>query len=146
MKEYQIRTTDSSVLPRSVYYQCIWLVKDIERLRSNVQGAQNVPIAQSVLREQAVQSMQAVRGMKVMEDTEDTEVESVELEASVCSASRERLEAIEAALALIPREYREGVLNNILYKTEFDDSAHENTWKKWKQRFIYELAVNLSYI
>ena len=53
------------------------------------------------------------------------------------------LDCIGRALAKIPEEYRMGILSNIVDKTEFGDFAHPNTWKKWKQIFIAELAREL---
>ena len=53
------------------------------------------------------------------------------------------LDCIGRALAKVPEEYRMGILSNIVHKTEFGDFAHPNTWKKWKQIFIAELAREL---
>lgn len=106
MRDYQLRSTSSYVLPRSVYYQCIWTVRD---------------------------------SMRLHELASELEYDN----NPVRSAAREREAAIDAALNMIPVEYRQGIIDNINQRVPYGDIAHENTWKKWKQRFIYELAVNL---
>ena len=105
MREYQLRSVECYVLPRPVYYQCIWIVRDMDRMRQLIQ---NRPES-----------------------------------AALC---REKLAAIDAALSFIPHEYRDGIITNIVDKRAFGDGANINTWKKWKQRFIFELATNLSMI
>ncbi len=55
----------------------------------------------------------------------------------------EKLEAINNALEQVPEPYREGILGNIIFHSNYGDFAHENTWKLWKQRFVYYVANNL---
>ncbi len=110
MREYQLRSIKEYVLPRSVYYQCIWIVRDLDRLH------------------ELASCMTCYDG------------------TPICLSAREKEAAVNAALTLIPTEYRACIIANIQDRVEYDDSAHENTWKKWKQRFIYELAVNLSLV
>ena len=43
----------------------------------------------------------------------------------------------------IPEEYRQGTLDCITYNVPYSDMAHENTWRKWRQILIWELAKNL---
>lgn len=100
MKEYQSVREKEYVLPRAVYYQCVWIVRDMERM-------------------------------------EKTPVSELDL-------TRQRLECIRRAILEIPEEYRSGVLKSVIQRgAPIGDFAHENTWKRWKQRFIYRLAKNL---
>ncbi len=39
MKEYQYRIKGSASLPREVYYQCVWMIRDMERLKSLVESS-----------------------------------------------------------------------------------------------------------
>lgn len=107
MKNYMLRSFDSYILPREVYYQCIWLIKDMERLQD---------LKRDVGR------------------------------SSVGIAATKRLDAIDRALEELPDVYREPMIRNIINKEEFPETAHENTWRKWKQLFIYQLAVNLELV
>ena len=104
MKDYILRSVDCFILPREVYYQCVWLIKDMDRLEEIKRDAGKTRLG--------------------------------------LAASR-RLEAVEKALQELPEEYREPMLRNIKNKEEFPMMAHANTWRKWKQRFIYDVAINL---
>ena len=67
---------------------------------------------------------------------------------------RRRLEEVDKALMVVPEEYRSGVLYHTIYHgskgivggkgTSWSDdmyaTAHPNTWKKWKTRFVLEYA------
>lgn len=100
MKEYQSVREKNYVLPRAVYYQCVWTVRDMER-------------------------MEKTAGLDPGE-------------------TAKRLECIRRALLEVPEEYRSGVLKSIAVRgTNAGDFAHENTWKRWRQRFIFRLAKNL---
>lgn len=60
----------------------------------------------------------------------------------------EYIEAIEEATKGIPDIYVENVLEHIINKREYLDMdyVHENTMKKWVQRFIWLVAKNLGEI
>ena len=110
-------------VPKEVYYQCVWLLKDIDRLRkleavSNYAGSEDELV--------------------FFVDDED-----VIRDAEVLEKSRWRLSCIRKALLAIPVEYRQGTLDSISYNVPYSDFAHENTWRKWKQVLIWELAKNL---
>ncbi|MCF0140586.1 MAG: hypothetical protein HUJ78_00965 [Mogibacterium sp.] len=109
MHEYQIRSMECYVLPRTVYMQCIWLVRDIDRMKAFVGDDAN-------------------RDADMFENIES------------------RIRTVEDALMTIPEEYRQGIVDNIVLKKSFKDYAHENTWRRWKQQFLYELAVRMKII
>lgn len=68
---------------------------------------------------------------------------------------RERVNAVEQALLVVPEEYRAGVLyhtlnhgsrsvgvgNGSAWSDPRYSFAHRNTWKKWKTRFLLEYAT-----
>ena len=47
---------------------------------------------------------------------------------------------IDSELEKIPSEYRQGVWNNIVYRTAFPIDAGRATYAKYKSRFIYQIA------
>lgn len=55
-------------------------------------------------------------------------------------------DAVDQALLQIPEEYRKGIIGHMLYKTPYPIDAGEATYKRWRCRFIYYIAKNLSYI
>ncbi len=51
------------------------------------------------------------------------------------------IRAIERALEKLPREYRQGVLDNVLYGRRMDDlSGARSTWSRWRGRFLWHVA------
>lgn len=98
-REYQQGKQKQFLLPFPVYMQCLWFVRDYERL-SKIKGER----------------------------------------------AAAKIKAIDRALEEIPEDYRQGIFENILFHSKFSDLAHENTWKIWKQRFVYYVASNLDLI
>lgn len=113
-------------LPRAVYYQCIWIVKDIERLKRLARAAD------TGCREDEL----------VFFEVDEDAVNDRE----VLRQARHRLECIRKALRKVPKEFRRGTLDSIVYNVPFKDMAHENTWRRWRGVFIRELAANLKLI
>ncbi len=54
--------------------------------------------------------------------------------------------AVDAALNTIPAEYRKGVFDNICYQMPYPIDASEATYKRWRARFVFEVAKKLSEI
>lgn len=113
-------------LPKTVYYQCFWLVKDMERLR-RLEAARKC----------------GVKDGELVFFVDDEEVIKNE---DVLTQAKWKLDCIRKALRIIPIEYRQGTLDAIIYNVPFNDMAHENTWRKWRQIFFRELARNLMLI
>ncbi len=127
MKEYQRRKDPGIVLPSAVYHQCIWVVKDMARLET---------VAKQRFAAELLAETVASYGVTAEERCPPEQEEAMF-----------KLDCIHHALLLIPEEYREGILHSIQNRgSGYYDFAHENTWKKWKQRFIYALAVNLNLV
>ena len=113
-------------VPKAVYYQCIWIIKDLDRLRR----------------------LEATDRYNHSEDEFVFFVDEEEVirDAGVLTQARFKLDCVRAALGLVPEEYRQKTLDSIIYGIPFDDMAHENTWRRWRQFFIRELAKNLMLI
>ena len=67
-------------------------------------------------------------------------------DAEVLNKAKYSLACIRKALLKVPEEYRQGTIECISYNVPYSDMAHENTWRKWKQILIWELAKNLCLI
>ena len=120
-----MRKNEYSV-PKAVYYQCIWLLKDIDRLRK-LEAVSNY----------------AGRGDELVFFADD---EDVIRDTEVLRTAKHNLNCIRKALLKIPEEYRQGTIDSISYNVPYSDMAHENTWRKWKQVLVWELAKNLCLI
>ena len=65
------------------------------------------------------------------------------IDSEVLEKAKWKLSCIRRALIKIPEEYRQTTLDCISYNVPYGDMAHENTWRKWRQVFVWELAKNL---
>lgn len=113
-------------MPRAVFYQSFWAVKDMERLQR--------------LAKLKVKPGQP--GELVFYADE----ESRTMRAEVVEEAIWKLRCIRDALNTIPEEYRADIVESIQSGEMPAEIAHENTWKKWKRKFIRELAYNLNLI
>lgn len=59
---------------------------------------------------------------------------------------RVAIDAVKDALESIPEEYRKGVWENIVDYKRYPDDANPRTYRKYKQRFIYQVAHNMFWI
>jgi hypothetical protein len=55
-----------------------------------------------------------------------------------------RIHAIEDALSEVPLQYRQGLLHKLAYGIPYNDSFHLNTWKRWQQVYIHQVAMRLN--
>lgn len=51
------------------------------------------------------------------------------------------IQPIEDAMETIPTEYRKGIFENIIDRRPYPDYAGRKTWKRWRQRYIYRVAI-----
>lgn len=113
-------------IPKAVYYQCVWIVKDMERLKRLSLAADAGYIEDELVFFETDE--EAVRGGEVLRQ------------------AKFKLQCIAKALGSLPEEYRQCTIESIVYGTPFSHLAHENTWRKWRRVFIRELAGRLSLI
>lgn len=112
-------------IPRAVYFQCIWVLKDIDRLR-RLEAADDH------------REMFAEDEYIFFESDED-----VVKNADVFTHAKWKLGCVRRAIEKVPEEYRQTTIDSIVYNLPFSDMAHENTWRKYRRIFIRELAQNL---
>lgn len=125
MERVAINGNGNVTLPRAVYHQCEWILKDYERLAELV-----------------------ARG-KATEAPDDAVVfyagDSAGLiPQSVVAEAESKILSIESALNKLPEEYREAIFEYYVHETRLPDEASENTWKRWKRAFIEALARELN--
>lgn len=149
-----------SKMPAEVYYRCIWLVRDSKRLEllaelSNAEYGceESQESAYTGTCESPIIAGEShnKRDLQLDDETDpggwriDME-SSVIVSEEVVSRAEIELACIRAAIMRVPSAYRQGIIDNIASRKPFDDTAHPNTWKKWKQTFIYQLAKELHLI
>ena len=126
-KDYQPKLYKQYTLPKNVYRQMVWLVRDYDRLKSEQEAIINQSPNTYVRDKSKHGDPTAYKAIKIASMSKETD-------------------AIEAALAAVPPEYRSGIFNAIRYDARYPDYAHENTWRHWRKRFLYNVAWILNKI
>lgn len=121
-KDYQRKKT-KYLLPAPVYFKTVWEIRDYHRMKE---------MAQAILEESAPPA----DGMPHGSPSPD----GVFNKASRRMYYTMILDIIDDELAKIPKEYRQGVWNNILYKMAFPTDADRSTYARYKSRMIYNVA------
>ncbi len=132
-REWQQTKLPEYVMPYAVYYQSIWAVRDYDRMITAIRDIEHKVDSKS--------------GGSIVKEPEGhyRGVSSVENKALELAIMKERIEGIRKALLNVPVEYRSYIISNIVAKNP--GSAFPNKiWRMWKQRFLYDVAKNLSMI
>lgn len=127
-KEYQTKHS-RDILPRAVYMKTIYQIRDYYRLKENLDD---------VMDEQPDPRQPHVSGSK--------KGSVVETKAIRRERDRDIVSGIDDALEDIPREYRHGVWQAVMYNAPFPDDAARRTYSRHKARFIIMVARNLGFI
>lgn len=130
MKDYQQKRMKEFVLPEAVYRQALWAAKDLLRMKNRIKELQGKidAVSSQIVRESRISGAYSDR-------TGNMATEMASLSA--------RIKAIEGALVSVPGKYRGGIENKLFRGLDFGDDYHPNTWRKWQQVYLYNVAVNL---
>ena len=131
-REWQQTRYKQFVMPDTVYYQCLWAVRDLERMERRR--------AELIAEEKGM-----LRGVNLVSDRSSSFVvrRPTEEQAMERAILEERITSIRDALEIVPEEYRSFILSNIILKNS-GKAYPDKIWKYWKQRFLYTVAKNLS--
>lgn len=131
MSEKQLKRLPSYVLPEAVYRQALWAVKDLPRMKEKLQELEEV-----------LDSMpQAYSGMPHGSGGRPADITA--LRAGEIAGLSVRIRAIEDSLMTLPEQYRDSILDKLAYGVPYPDYVHMNTWKKWQQVYLYQVAMSL---
>lgn len=126
MRDYYLKTSE---IPEELYRQTLFMIKDYDRMKEEYDNAiwdsPEPPDGQP-------------RGGNTGDPTSREGMKRAEL--------FRKLQAIEQAKLSLPEDYRDGVWNNVLYKTPYPKSAHRKTWWQYKTAFILRVARNMYWI
>lgn len=126
MRDYYSKNSD---MPEDLYRQTLWMIKGYDRMKTEYDNAiwdsPEPPDGQP-------------RGGNTGDPTSREGLKRAEL--------FRKLQAIEQAKLSLPEDYRDGVWNNVLYKTPYPKSAHRKTWWQYKTAFILRVARNMYWI
>lgn len=116
------------ILPRAVYHQTIWRIRDYYRLKEEAAalityGSQLNDPVRSCLTSDRVGSV-VVKREKVLKD----------------------VELIDECLLSLPEEYRKGVWDNVQHNRAFPLDASRATYARYKSYFLYKVAESFGLI
>ena len=127
MRDYQRKS--KYVLPATVYHQTLWTIRDYQRMKDE---------AESLL----IDSGKEMDGMPHGSPSPNGVINKVIRR----DAFLEKCQAIEKAFQTIPQEYRQGVVDSIMYHAAFPNNADRSTDGRYKSKVIYMAAYNLGLI
>lgn len=106
--KYDIDNKYEKNIPKTIYFECIWIIRDKKRLEKILAGK--------------------------IDDYGEVERNAFY-----------KLDSIHRAILKIPAEYRAVILESITYGLKNKNIyIHENTIKKYKREFVFNLAKNLA--
>lgn len=130
MREYLVKEGNPHHLPKAVYYQALYAVRDYDRLRAEYRDV----LAQSLGSGGDGQPRGGAPGRPTQRKAEKL------------AEISEKIDAIDRALAEIPPEYRKAVFENVKDQKPYPYIASPPTWSRWRRKFLYEVAKNLRLI
>lgn len=133
MKDYQQKKMKSYLMPEPVYRQAYWALRDLLRMKAELEKLmeeRDLIISGSM----SVSNFSYGTG-RVCDSTANRAIKIAQLSS--------RILAIETAFDEIPEKYRDGLWRKNVENEDFGDDAHINTWKKWQQVLVYNVAKNL---
>ena len=106
-------------LDRAAYQETLWFIRQYPRF---LQERKDILNGRG-------QSYDYPRGKGAGDPTGVTAIRLEKVEA--------KIRPIEKALRIIPEEYRNGLLKNIIYHVRYPDYADTSTWKRWRRRLVW---------
>ena len=128
MRDYIPKREFPYKLPRNVYYQALYAVRDYDRILSEYNG---------LLHDTASSDGQP-HGTTPGDPVGNMAARRADLS--------DKLTAIDKALCAIPPEYRKGVSDNVQYGAGYPYTACADTWSRCRRKFLYCVAKNLRMI
>lgn len=129
MKDYQRKTNNPHLLPKTVYNRVLWLIRDYERMKAE---------RNEIIHGYSCEQDGLPHGSETGNPTMD---KALKLE----TLGRE-MEAVEQALLLVDEDMRNGIINNICYQVPYPYYPSESTWLRRKKKFIHDVAKNLKLV
>ena len=128
MRDYQRFKNNKYYLPKAVYHQTLWFIRDYQRMKER-------------LDEMLVESSSA-DGMPRGSATGDPTMARVMKRENLLKKTL----VIENAMAKIPEEYRKGVWNSVMYNKAYPLDADRTTYARYKSKFISQVALEMGFV
>lgn len=129
MRDYQRVKNNKWILPKNLYRQTLYAIRDYDRLKEEYEY---------IIQGRAIELDGLPHGSQMGDPTAET--------AAKIEKIHDRIKAIETAKKVIPEEYVKGVWQNILYDAPFPLDAGRATYSRYKSQFVFEAAKQLTLI
>lgn len=129
MRDYQRKKQSKYILPKAVYHQSLWKIRDYYRLK-----------------EAAEDLMYSSNNSE--DNTSRTNIPSDVVASTVVKRDKFlfTVDNIDKALIEIPIEYRKAIWDNIQYEMPYPIYADRSTYGRYKSKLIYLVADKLELI
>lgn len=113
-------------LEKEVYYETIWYIRQYPSMLKEYEG---------LIWKSSANDGQP-RGTTIGDPTESA--------AERLATLSERISPIQKGLERVPKEYRKGLLENIINRVPYPYYADITTWRRWRRRFVFYVAMERS--
>ena len=131
MKDYQLKSIKSCKLPEAVYRQALWAVKDLPRMKEKLTEL-----------EEMLDCLPSAYVDTPRKSSGTVSDQTAQLASRMANLAF-RIQMIEGSLQAVPAVYRDGILGKLAYGIPYSDCFHANTWKRWQQVYLYQVAMEL---
>ena len=131
MKDYQLKSIKSCKLPEAVYRQALWAVKDLPRMKEKLMEL-----------EEMLDCLPSAYVDTPRKSSGTVSDQTAQLASRMANLAF-RIQMIEGSLQAVPVVYRDGILGKLAYGIPYSDCFHANTWKRWQQVYLYQVAMEL---
>ena len=141
-REHQRTKNNPYLIPQIVYMRVLYTVRDYDRRKAEYH---EILEARPSPRIESGYDSDGQYSAEMMPRSGDPGKPTEEKAIKLANISDE-LFAVEQALVVIPREYRTGIMQNIKFGDRYPEDADPRTYRRWKQRFVYNVAKKLYFI
>lgn len=130
-RDYQRKINNRYKLPRAIYHQTLWIIRDYERIKRQLENILNCSNSNSDINSY-IQTNYV--GNPVLNEVikRDKYFNYVKI--------------IEESLNVIPTEYQKGVWDNVTKYKAYPLDADRSTYGRYKSKFIHEVAERFDLI
>lgn len=130
-RDYQRKINNRYKLPRTIYHQTLWIIRDYERIKRQLENILNCSNSNSDINSY-IQTNHV--GNPVLNEVikRDKYFNYVKI--------------IEESLNVIPTEYQKGVWDNVTKYKAYPLDADRSTYGRYKSKFIHEVAERFDLI
>lgn len=130
-RDYQRKINNRYKLPKAIYHQTLWIIRDYERVKRQLENTLNCSNSNKDINSfiQTNRTSNPVLNEVIKRDKYFNYVK-----------------IIEKSLNVIPTEYQKGVWDNITKYKAYPLDADRSTYGRYKSKFIHEVAERFDLI